>query len=36
MRVCIKKEGNKISIVRYIRLGQNQAEIRQKVVPPEF
>jgi hypothetical protein len=28
------KEGGELVIVRYVRLGKNQAEIRQKVVPP--
>jgi len=35
--ICIRrKRVVKLVIVRYVRLGKNQAEIRQKVVPPEF
>jgi hypothetical protein len=34
MCVYKTKEGSGLVIVRYVRLGKNQAEIRQKVVPP--
>ena len=35
--MCIRrKRVVRLVTVRYVRLGKNQAEIRQSVVPPEF
>ena len=35
--MCIRrKRVVRLVTIRYIKLGKNQAEIRQSVVPPEF